>query len=89
MTTERPIVACSMVEFTFFGGVYGLGFGEYFGALAGFCVDCSIEFGLPCSVRLIRAQPHAARVRWWPWAKFNIARPLVIEEVTEEQDRAA
>jgi hypothetical protein len=38
------------------------------------------------SVRLIRAQPHAARVRWWPWAKFTIARALVIEEVTEEQD---
>jgi len=38
-------------------------------------------------VRLIRAQPHAARVRWWPWAKFTIARALVIEEVTEEHDR--
>jgi hypothetical protein len=83
------MVACSMVEVTFFGGVNEFGFGEYFGALAGFCVDCSIEFGLPCSVRLIRAQPHAARVRWWPWAKFTIAWALVIEEVTEEQGRLA
>jgi hypothetical protein len=26
-------------------------------------------------------------VRWWPLAKFTIARALVIGEVTEEQDR--
>jgi len=59
------------------------------GAVAGFCVDCSIDFGLPCSVRLIRAQPHAARVRSWPWAKLTIAWALGIEQVTEEQDRAS
>jgi hypothetical protein len=70
----------------FLGGVKELGLGANLGALVGFSVDCSIEFGLPCSVRLIRAQPHAARVRWWPWAKITIARALVIEEVTEEHD---
>jgi hypothetical protein len=51
-----------MVEVTFFGGVKEFGFGEYFGALAGFCVDCSIEFGLPCSVRLTIERSRMRRV---------------------------
>ena len=90
------MVACSMVEATFFGGVYGVG--ETFGGMAEFCDGCNIDLGLPCSVRLswlqlarfgsLGAQPHAARVKLWPWAKLTIARPLVIEQVTEEQDRA-
>jgi hypothetical protein len=66
--------------------VFGLG--ENLGALAGLCAGCNIGFGLPCSVRLTRAQPHTARVRSWPWANLTIARTLTIEEVTEEQGRA-
>ena len=38
-----------------------------------------------------RAQPHAAVEIFnpWPLAKLTIARALGIEQVTEEQDRAA
>jgi hypothetical protein len=47
MTTERPIVACSIEDVAFLGGVYGFGLGEYLGALAEFCVGCNIDLGLP------------------------------------------
>jgi hypothetical protein len=84
-----------MVGLMFLGGVNVFGLGGYLGGLAGFCVDCNIDFGLPLFraaprfVLTYGAQPHAARVRSWPWAKLNIARALTIEEVTEDHDRAA
>jgi len=76
------MVACSIEGLMFLVGVKVFGFGENFVALAGFCVDCSIDsaFLIPCGL------PHAARVRWWPWAKLTIARALPGEQVTEEHD---
>jgi hypothetical protein len=70
-------------------------------SLAGFCGGCNIVSAFlrfraarliqlnPCSLpgsAGCSAQPHAARVRSWPWAILTIAWARTIEEVTEEQD---